>query len=410
MKRTVVVGAGPAGLISAYFRAVRGEKVFLIEKNEKAGKKLYITGKGRCNVTNDCDENTFLENVVTNGRFMRGSIYKFPPSAVIEFLSKKTPLKTERGNRVFPESDKASDITAALQNYCIGAGVVFKFNERVISIACRADNAKLVKTDVDEYVCDDVIICTGGMSYPSTGSTGDGYVFAKAFGHKIITPKPALCGFNLKGDFYKKLQGLSLKNVGFTARVGGKTVYEDFGECLFTHFGISGPIVISASSYLNKLNLNDVTFSLDFKPALSVETLDDRILRDFAKYKGKSLENSLSDLLLRSLIPEVLQSAGLKGDIKTSELKKSDRQKLVKTIKNFEFYPSSLRSLEESIVTSGGVDVKTVNPSTMESKLIKGVYFAGEVLDVDALTGGFNITVALATGYAAGNAKIKEEL
>ena len=236
------------------------------------------------------------------------------------------------------------------------------------------------------------------MSYSSTGSTGDGYRFARSLGHKITAIKPALCGFNLKGDFFKKLQGISLKNVTFTAKINGKKVYGDFGEALFTHFGISGPVVISASSYLNKVNLNDVVFSIDLKPALSEEQLDARLLRDFEKYKGKTLSNSLVDLLLHAFIPVILDKAGISGNIKTSDLKKSDRLKIVRTVKNFEFYPASLR----------GVDVKDVDPSTMESKLVKGLYFAGEVLDVDALTGGFNITVAMATGYVAGNAKEKE--
>ena len=410
MKTTVVIGAGPAGLISAYFRGKRGERVYLIEKNEKAGKKLYITGKGRCNVTNNCDIPEFLENVVDNARFMRGAISKFPPSDIINFIGKKTPLKTERGNRVFPESDKASDITKALVGYCDEVGVIFKYNETVKKIVTGKSGIKSVITDKTSYECDNVIVCTGGASYPSTGSTGDGYDLAKSVGHNITPIKPALCGFNLKGDFYKKLQGLSLKNVGFTARKNDKIVYSDFGEALFTHFGISGPIIISASSYLNKFNLNEISFSLDFKPALSAEQLDDRILRDFNKYKGKTIANSLVDLLLHALIPIILEQAKIDGNGKSAEMKKSDRLRLVSVIKNYRFYPQSLRGIEEAIVTSGGVDVKSVNPTTMESKLIPGLYFAGEVLDVDALTGGFNITIALATGYVAGNVRNKEEL
>lgn len=408
MRTTIVVGAGPAGLVSAYFRAINGDDVILIEKNEKAGKKLYITGKGRCNVTNDCDRETFLDNVVTNARFMRGAISKFPPSAIIDFLQKKVDLKTERGNRVFPTSDKASDITKALVSYCAEAGVKIHYGETVGEIISRDGKITKAITDKGEYVCDAVIVCTGGMSYSSTGSTGDGYRFAKSLGHKITAIKPALCGFNLKGDFFKKLQGISLKNVTFTAKINGKKVYGDFGEALFTHFGISGPVVISASSYLNKVNLNDVVFSIDLKPALSEEQLDARLLRDFEKYKGKTLSNSLVDLLLHAFIPVILDKAGISGNIKTSDLKKSDRLKIVRTVKNFEFYPASLRGIEEAIVTSGGVDVIDVDPTTMESKLVKGLYFAGEVLDVDALTGGFNITVAMATGYVAGNAKEKE--
>ena len=401
--RTVVVGGGPAGLISAYFSAINGSEVILFEKNEKLGKKLYISGKGRCNVTNDCNEEEFLENVVSNPKFLTGAIYRFSPEKFMEFISKKTPLKTERGNRVYPISDKASDITKCFESYLKDAGVTVRLNEGVVGLLVENGEIVGVKTEKDEYKCDKVVVCTGGISYPLTGCTGDGYKFAESVGHTIIEPKSALCGINLKGDFYKQLQGISLKNVRISVMRGEKLVFSDFGEMLFTHFGISGPIVLSASSYLNRCNLSDITIKLDLKPALSDEQLDLRILRDFDKYKNKQIKNSLDDLLLKGLIPVIIKSAGVNGEVKNNEFKSSDRKKLLDTIKGFTMYPASLRDVNEAIVTAGGVSVKEVNPKTMESKLVKGLYFAGEVLDVDALTGGFNITVAACTGYVAGN-------
>lgn len=401
---TIVIGGGPAGLISAYFRAVRGEDVYLIEKNEKPGKKLYITGKGRCNVTNDCDVDEFLSNVVTNAKFLNGAIRRFPPEKFMEFLSGKTKLKTERGNRVFPLSDKASDVTKCLCAYAEEAGAEIKLNEKVLSINASDGKIVSVVTDKATYPCDNVIVCTGGLSYPSTGSTGDGYAFAKSFGHTIISPVAALSGINLKGDFYKNLQGLSLKNVAISVINGKKKVYSDFGEMLFTHFGVSGPTIISASSFINRLNLRDVYISLDLKPALTEEQLDARVLRDFEKYKNKAIKNSLDDLLPKAMIPVVIKAAGINGDIKNNELKAENRRKIVAAIKDFRMYPHSLRDLNEAIVTSGGVSVKEIDPKTMESKLVKGLFFAGEVIDADALTGGFNITIAACTAYSAGNA------
>ena len=401
---TIVIGGGPAGLISAYFRAVRGEDVYLIEKNEKPGKKLYITGKGRCNVTNDCDVDEFLSNVVTNAKFLNGAIRRFPPEKFMEFLSGKTKLKTERGNRVFPLSDKASDVTKCFCAYAEEAGAEIKLNEKVLSINASDGKIVSVVTDKATYPCDNVIVCTGGLSYPSTGSTGDGYAFAKSFGHTIISPVAALSGVNLKGDFYKNLQGLSLKNVAISVVNGKKKVYSDFGEMLFTHFGVSGPTIISASSFINRLNLRDVYISLDLKPALTEEQLDARVLRDFEKYKNKAIKNSLDDLLPKAMIPVIIKAAGINGDIKNNELKAENRRKIVAAIKDFRMYPHSLRDLNEAIVTSGGVSVKEIDPKTMESKLVKGLFFAGEVIDADALTGGFNITIAACTAYSAGNA------
>lgn len=401
---TVVVGGGPAGLIAAYFRAKNGENVVLLERNEKLGKKLYITGKGRCNVTNCCEPTEFLENVVVNSKFLRGAIYSFTPSDFMEFLSRKVKLKVERGHRVFPESDKASDITKALDAYCREEGVQIVLDSRVTDVKTQDGRVSgVITTDGKIYSADNVVLCTGGVSYPTTGSSGDGYEFAKRLGHTIISPVAALCGFNLKGDDFKKLQGVTLKNVSFTASVNGKVAYSQLGEILFTHFGVSGPLVLSASSYLNRKNIKEIEFSIDLKPALSEEQLDARIVRDFEKYSGKSVKNSLDDLLLKSLIPIVLKNAGINSELKNSVFTRENRKILVKTIKNLKFYPSSLRDVNEAIVTSGGVSVKEINPSTMESKLVKGLYFAGEIIDVDALTGGFNVTIAASTGYRAGN-------
>ena len=406
---TVVIGGGPAGLISAYFRAVRGERVYLIEKNEKLGKKLYITGKGRCNVTNDCDETEFLNNVVTNPKFLMGAIRRFPPEKLMEFLEKKIPLKTERGNRVFPLSDKASDVTKCLESYAKEAGADIFLNEKVLSVNAGEGQITSVKTDKREIKCDNVIICTGGLSYPSTGSDGDGYKFAESLGHTIVKPVAALCGLNLKGDFYKSLQGISLKNVSVTVYYKNKKLYSDFGEMLFTHFGVSGPLIISASSFINKLDLSEVYLSLDLKPALTEEQLDARILRDFDKYKNRAVKNSLDDLLLKAFIPIIIKNAGADGETQNNRFKSEDRKKLVKAIKDFRMYPYSLRDISEAIVTSGGVSVKEIDPKTMESRLVKGLYFAGEVIDTDALTGGFNITIAACTAYSAGNAVSRGE-
>ena len=404
--KVVVIGGGPAGMISAYFGAKLGNEVILVEKNEKLGKKLYITGKGRCNVTNDCDVDEFLSNVVSNPRFLNGAARRFPPEKFMGFLEEKQQLKVERGNRVYPSSDKASDITKALENHLKDVGVDVRLNEEVKEICAENGNVNAVITSKESIDCDRVIVCTGGISYPSTGSTGDGYKFSESFGHKVVQPVAALCGIELKGSFFKPLQGVSLKNVELTAYQGDKKLFSQFGEMLFTHFGISGPIVLTTSSYINRLDLKTVKLSLDLKPALSEEQLDARILRDFEKYKNKLVRNSLDDLLLKSLIPVVIEASGIDGDKKNSEFSKADRKKLVTTIKNLTMYPSSLRSVEEGIITSGGVDVGEINPKTMESKLVNGLYFAGEVLDVDALTGGFNITVAACTAYCAGNAQI----
>ena len=402
--KTVIIGGGASGLISAYYSALNGDEVILIEKNEKLGKKIYITGKGRCNLTNDCEPEEFLKNVVTNSKFLYSAIYSYSSQNTIDlFESSGLVLKTERGRRVFPMSDKSSDVIKTLENICKNVGVKIHLNEKVIDLVFSETEKKVI-TNTNEYITDRVIVCTGGKSYPSTGSTGDGYHFAKKFGHEIISPKPALCPIEIEGDFCKNLQGVSLKNVTLSLIVKGKTVYKELGEMIFTHFGISGPIVLSASSYLNKYQLNDVELVLDLKPALTDEQLDNRILRDFLKYKNRDLQNSLNDLLPKSLIKSIIELSKISPYKKNDVITKEERKKLINSFKQIKFKVKKLRPIEEAIITSGGINCKQINPKTMESKLVNGLFFAGEVLDVDALTGGYNLQIAFATGYIAANA------
>lgn len=406
--KVAVIGAGASGLMAAYAAAKNGNKVTIYEKNEKSGKKIYITGKGRCNITNDISAQDFLNNVVNNQKFLISSVYSFPPERVIKFFEDGgLPIKIERGSRIFPQSDKASDVTKCLENYCKDYGVEFKYNTEIKEIVANDSTISHIITNLGKEEVDKVIVCTGGMSYPSTGSTGDGYKFARSFGHKIVEPKPALCGMNVKGDFYKEMQGLTLKNVELTIWNGSKLVRSLFGEMLFTHFGISGPIVLSASSLINRFDLKQVKLTLDLKPALTEEQLDKRILRDFEEFKNKSISNCLKSLLPSAMINEVLKRSGIDINKKVNIISKVERSSLLTNIKKFDIFVSSLRDFSEAIVTSGGVSVDKINPKTMESKLISGLYFCGEVLDVDAFTGGFNLQIAFSTGYAAGNS-IKE--
>lgn len=404
MSKVAVIGAGASGLMAAYAAAANGNDVTVFEKNEKSGKKIYITGKGRCNVTHSCEPSEFLLNVVNNSKFLSSAIYGFSPEDCINFFENGgVKLKEERGARIFPVSDKASDITKCLENYCKSSGVKFNFNEKILKIAVLHSTMFDIITSKSQYSFDKVIVCTGGLSYPSTGSDGDGYDFARSAGHKIVPLKQALCGLNLKGAFYKQLQGLTLKNINLSVYCGSKKIKELFGELLFTHFGISGPVVLSASSLINRLDLNKVKLSLDLKPALTAEMLDKRLLRDFEAYKNKSVANCLKELLPAAIIEETLKRSGIDGNLRTNSVTREQRARLLTTVKNFDMLVSSLRDFSEAIVTSGGVDVNEINPKTMESKLVKGLYFCGEVLDVDGFTGGFNLQIAFSTGYAAGN-------
>jgi len=403
--KTIIIGGGASGLLGAYYSAINGDNVILIEKNEKLGKKIYITGKGRCNVTNDCEPEEFLKNVVTNPKFLYGAIYAYPPQKLIELLENAgLTLKTERGRRVFPMSDKSSDVIKTLELLCRQVGVEIKLNEKVEKIITQDNIVKKVITNRGENNCDKIIVCTGGKSYPSTGSTGDGYSFAKSVGHNVILPKSALCPIEIKGDFCKNLQGVSLKNVTLTVKRNGKVIYSELGEMIFTHFGISGPIVLSASSYINKYSINEIELSLDLKPALTDEQLDNRVLRDFLKYKNRDLQNSLGDLLPKSLIKCIIELSKISPYKKNDIITKEERKRLIDSLKRIRLDIKGLRPIEEAIITSGGVDCKQINPKTMESKFVKGLYFAGEVLDVDALTSGYNLQIAFATAYLAANA------
>lgn len=402
---TIVIGGGPAGMIASYYSSLSGNNTILIEKNEKLGKKLYITGKGRCNVTNDCDVQEFFTNVISNPRFLTSAIFNFTPTDLMAILqSHGLPLKVERGNRVFPESDKSSDVIKTLTEMLKSVNVKINLNERVISIGQKDGTVCSVKTDLAEYACDKVIIATGGISYPLTGSTGDGYKFAKTLGHSIINPVQALVPFEVKGDYCTELSGLTLKNVSLKVEKNGKLIVDEFGELLFTHHGVSGPIVLTASSKINRLNKSELSMYIDLKPALDLDTLDKRILRDFEELKNKELKNSLNKLLPSSLIPIVVKRSGIKEYKKNNEITREERRKLAEVIKKFTLDYDGLCPFSQAVVTAGGVNTAEINPKTMESKLVKGLFFAGEVIDVDAKTGGFNLQIAFATGVKAGSA------
>ncbi len=403
MKDVTVIGAGASGLVAACFAAQRGNRVRILERNEKSGKKIYITGKGRCNVTNDVSAEGVLENVVRNPRFLMSSVHAFPPSSLMDFLEAGgLVLKVERGNRVFPASDKASDVTKCLEGYCRRAGVEFVFGSRVQSVGKTAEGRFEVRTDAECYYSDAVVVATGGISYPATGSTGDGYSIAESFGLKTTPRRAALVGIVCDMQDIASLQGLSLRNVRVTARRGAKELGSFFGEMLFTHFGVSGPIVLSLSSLLSDIDLSSVSLYIDLKPALDEATLDRRLLRDFEKNKNKQLCHALDELLPKSLVLPVLRAAKIPAQCPVNSLQKEKRAALLSVLKAFPLVPRSLRPAEEGIVTAGGVDVKELDPKTMECKKVSGLYFCGEVIDVDAYTGGFNLQIAFSTGHAAG--------
>lgn len=403
MYNVIVIGGGAAGMFAAYSAAKSGKNVALLEKNEKLGKKLYITGKGRCNLTNNVSVSDFLNNVVCNPKFLYGALSELSPTDVINFFEENgCRLKTERGNRVFPESDKASDITKTLQNVLVKSGVKIFLNTTVIGIETKDGKVCGVKTESGVIASESVIICTGGLSYPLTGSTGDGYAFAKILGHSVIDLRPSLVGIELKGNDFISLQGLSLKNVSVSFTSGDKELYSDFGEMIFTHFGVSGPIILSASCLLNRSNARDMLLKIDLKPALSEKVLDDRLVRELEAGKTKTLANVMRFIVPHTLVGTILSRAKINGDKRCCDVLKSERISLVSALKNLEFKVKGLRPIEEAVITAGGVSVREINPKTMESKIVKGLFFAGEVLDVDAFTGGFNIQIAFATGFTAG--------
>lgn len=404
MKNVTIVGGGAAGMMAAIIASKNGKKVTLIEQNEKLGKKLFITGKGRCNITNACDIEDLFQSVVTNPKFLYSSFYSFSNDMVMDFFEKLgLPYKVERGNRVFPLSDHSSDVIKVLEREMKNNGVEILLNTKVSSIIVENNICKGVNIKGGKAIySDSVIVATGGVSYPRTGACGDGYKFAKSVGHSIIETKPSLVPFELADSCCKDLMGISLKNVSATIYADGKKIYSDFGEMLFTHFGVSGPIIIKASAYIHKYLDKDLTLTIDLKPALDEKQLDERLIKDFNIFINKQLKNGLEKLLLRSLIPVIIDKSGLDGDKKINELTKEERHKLLMTIKNVTFKITGLRGWDEAIITKGGVKVKEIDPGTMESKLTSGLYFAGEVLDLDALTGGFNLQIAWSTGYLAG--------
>lgn len=405
MRKIGIIGGGAAGMIAAIAAAEEGHEVHLYEKNEKLGKKIYITGKGRCNVTNACQPEDFFGNVVTNGKFLYSSFYGFTNQDMMDFLEQEgCRLKTERGQRVFPESDKSSDVIRALANSLEKRGVSVHLRHTVEDVWIEEGECKgLCFPGNRKEAFDRIIVATGGLSYPTTGSTGDGYRFAKEAGHKVTECFPALVPFETAESVVKDLQGLALKNVEVKVLKGKKVLYQDFGEMLFTHFGVSGPVLLSASSYVAKmLKKGPLELSIDLKPALTREQLDGRILRDFEGSLNKQYKNSLGGLFPSKLIPVMVERSGIDPDKKVNEVTRQERQQLVEAIKNFRLTLTNLRGYHEAIITQGGVSVKEVDPATMESRLVTGLYFAGEVLDLDAVTGGFNLQVAWSTGWAAG--------
>ncbi len=406
MKKIIIIGAGAAGMTAAIFASEAGADVTLIERNDRLGKKLAITGKGRCNITNNSDVNTHIENTPTNPRFMYTAHSNFTPQDVMAFFEELgVPLKTERGDRVFPVSDKAGDVCGALKRRINRLGVKV-VNARVTDIS--ADDGFTV-TAGEKYHADAVIIATGGMSYPLTGSTGDGYRFAEKLGHTIVPPKPSLVPVECSEKWVKEAMGLSLRNVTLTvSETGGKEIYFEQGEMLITHFGVSGPLVLSASSHMKGLGDRKYLLFIDLKPALDFDTLDKRLQGDFSKNINRDFINSLGELLPAKLIPVIVRLSGIDGRRKVNSITREERHGLVKLLKALPLTAVKFRPIDEAIITSGGVNVKEISPKTMESKLVPGLYFAGEVIDVDAYTGGFNLQIAFATAKLAAESAASE--
>ena len=395
----IVIGGGAAGMFAAITAAKQGSNVLLLERNDRLGKKLLITGKGRCNLTNACTAQEVLNNIPRNNKFLYSAMNAFPPTNTMDFFeSIGCRLKIERGNRVFPQSDRSASVLNALKNELNTAGV--NCAVRRVSQISVIDNAVTgVKTERGDYFADWVILATGGVSYPSTGSTGDGYEMAMQLGHTIVAPEGSLVPLQTKGDICQRMQGLSLRNIGIKLLDSkGKVFYKDFGELLFTHFGVSGPVILSASAHLKG---TDCKLLIDLKPALDNARLDARLLRDLAQYQNRSIENALIDILPSSMIPVLLDMAGIDASLQANALRKEQRSMLLSLMKAFPVLITGKRPLEEAIITSGGIKVSEINPKTMGSKLVSGLYFAGEIIDCDAYTGGFNLQIAWATAYTA---------
>lgn len=409
MGKVIIIGGGAAGMMAAIRAAGNGNQVTLLEQNEKLGKKLYITGKGRCNITNDCDTEDLLKHVTRNSKFLYSAFYSFDSRQVMDFFEKHgLAIKTERGGRVFPQSDHSSDVIRTLQNVIRQQEIDIQLHAKAADILIEGgDRSKVAGVrlaDGRTLEADKVIIATGGCSYPSTGATGDGYGFAELLGHTVTPQQPSLVPFETAEDWVRDLQGLSLKNVTVRIRQRQKLLFEDFGEMIFTHYGVSGPLIISASSIVGDYR-DGMPFSMeiDLKPALTEEQLDKRILRDFENNQNRQFKNALSKLFPAKLIPVIIRLSSVGAEAKVNAVTKEQRMAFVHLIKHFPLTLERFRGFDEAIITRGGVCIKEVNPSTMESKLVSGLYFAGEVLDLDALTGGFNLQIAWSTGYLAGD-------
>lgn len=428
MSKVVVIGGGPAGMFAAYFAAKNGHKVTLLEQNEKLGKKLYITGKGRCNITNASDMEDLFANVCSNEKFLYSAFYSYTNEQVVDFFeSYGLRTKVERGNRVFPVSDHSSDVIATLSKALKDAEVEVKLYTKVAKLITEIYHDEdgqtviaekktgvlkqlikgVVLEDNTRILADAIVLATGGISYPSTGATGDGYRFAEGLNHKIVEPSPSLVPFEIQENWVTEMQGLALKNVAITIEREGKKIYSDFGEMLFTHFGVSGPMILSASASIKPAFFRDfeheMTLKIDLKPALDKEQLDKRILKDFEEAKNKQYKNSIQKLLPSKMIPIIIKLSEIDPDKQVNEITREERAKLAELLKALPMTIIGLRGWNEAIITKGGVSVKQVNPSTMESKLVNGLYFAGELLDLDAMTGGYNLQIAWSTGYLAGN-------
>ncbi len=404
-----VIGAGPAGMIAAGYAAKNSDKVIIIEKNDRMGKKLGITGKGRCNITNIAGISDMISQYPKNPKFLYSALYSFTNADIIRLLEERgVKTKVERGGRVFPVSDKASDVVRALCGFAMQKNTEL-IRARAKKLLIRDGKCIGVITDEGTVKADRVILATGGKSYPKTGSTGDGYNMAAEAGHTVVKLKPSLVPIVTKEKWARDIMGLSLKNVAVSAYRNGKCVYEDFGEMMFTHFGITGPVVLSMSAHLGDIKKQNCTVKIDLKPALSYEKLDMRLLRDFEKYNKKQLINSLCDLLPKAMIGVIIELSGVDGRKKTAAVTKDDRERLINTLKGVTLTAVDFRPIDEAIVTSGGISVKEINPSTMESKLVKGLYFAGEIIDADGYTGGYNLQMAYSTGYLAGISATEEK-
>lgn len=405
MSKVLVVGGGAAGMFASVFAAYNGNEVHVFEKNEKLGKKVYITGKGRCNITNACEMETLFANIVTNSKFMYSSFYHFTNQDTIDFFEGiGVSTKVERGNRIFPTSDRSSDVVSKLSKEMSKLGVQVHLRTGVKRVVGKESFSYIELQNGEKVYGDACIIATGGLSYQTTGSTGDGYHFAKQLGHTVTERRPALVPMTVKEWYAKELQGLSLRNVRACIFDGNKKLFEEFGEMLFTHYGVSGPLMLSASSYIGKtLKEKKLTLEIDLKPALTMEQLDQRILRDFEENQNKQFKNAIGKLFPAKLIPVMIELSGIDPDKKIHLVSREERQHFANAMKHFKMTITGLRDYNEAIITQGGVLVKEIKPSTMESKLVSGVYFIGEILDVDALTGGFNLQVAWSSAYAAGS-------